>query len=403
MATSDLMRTGKSLARDVAGARAHVAIILIARQASGAEHQTLALARALQSHVRVTVLTCDEFAGLVATDPFLREYTRGLAIIALGPAFPVAPATTASGLLGRILAYPRLQQRLWTVWRQLRPDVVHLVLAPSFFAFAPWFLMRAGRTVITLAGEARYMRHFYGNAKRLAVRWAIARADRLVVCSADELVNLEVVAPGHSTRATVIDNFTDTARYRPAVDPAVSEPHAPVIIYAARLHPEKGARLFVEAMAEVVKRIPTVRALLYGQGEEAEDVERAIATLGLASVIERGFAVDMAPIMARGSIFVSCQLHENLGSSSLLEAMATGLAVVATDVGATRTIVDETIGAVVPPTAEGIASAVVALCLDPARRVACGVEARARVEARYGPAGYVAKLLPVYGDVIPVE
>jgi hypothetical protein len=211
MARSDLMRTGKSLATGVAGARAHVAIILIARQASGAEHQTLALARALQSHVRVTVLTCDEFAGLVATDPFLREYTRGLAIIALGPAFPVAPATTASGLLGRILAYPRLQQRLWTVWRQLRPDVVHLVLAPSFFAFAPWFLMRAGRTVITLAGEARYMRHFYGTAKRLAVLWAIARADRLVVCSADELVNLEVVAPGHSTRATVIDNFTDTA------------------------------------------------------------------------------------------------------------------------------------------------------------------------------------------------
>jgi len=35
--------------------------------------------------------------------------------------------------------------------------------------------------------------------------------------------------------------------------------------------------------------------------------------------------------------------------------------------------------------------------------VACGVEARARVEARYGPEGYVAKLLPVYGDVIPVE
>ncbi|NDG99091.1 MAG: glycosyltransferase [Proteobacteria bacterium] len=100
---------------------------------------------------------------------------------------------------------------------------------------------------------------------------------------------------------------------------------------------------------------------------------------------------------------MSCQLHENLGSSSLLEAMATGLAVVATDVGATRTIVDETIGAVVPPTAKGIASAVVALCLDPARRVACGVEARARVEARYGPEGYVAKLLPVYGHVIPVK
>lgn len=244
------------------------------------------------------------------------------------------------------------------------------------------------------------MRHFYGTAKRLAVRWAIARANRLVVCSADEMVNLEVVAPGHATRATVIDNFTDTARYRPALDPKTTVSGVPVIIFAARLHPEKGARLFVEAMSEVVKRVPTVRALLYGQGEEAGAVERAIASHGLSGVIERGFTVDMAPIMAAGSIFVSCQLHENLGSSSLLEAMASGLAVVATDVGATRTIVDQTIGAVVPATPEGIASAVVALCLDSARRIACGAAARARVEARYGPETYVAKLLPVYEQAI---
>ncbi|MCX5986012.1 MAG: hypothetical protein NTX54_05810, partial [Chloroflexi bacterium] len=79
------------------------------------------------------------------------------------------------------------------------------------------------------------------------------------------------------------------------------------------------------------------------------------------------------------------------------------LAVVATDVGATRTIVDETIGAMVPATSEGIASAVVSLCLDPARRVACGVAARARVEARYGPETYVAKLPPGYEEAIRGE
>ena len=70
--------------------------------------------------------------------------------------------------------------------------------------------------VLTLAGEMRYVRHFYGAAKRLAVRYAVARADALVVCSADEMLNLAAVAPRAVSRAVLLDNFTDVARFAPA-------------------------------------------------------------------------------------------------------------------------------------------------------------------------------------------
>ena len=60
---------------------AHVAIILLAPFASGAEHQTLALCRYLGARCRVTLLTNDEFAGLLAADTFLREYSAGLDVV----------------------------------------------------------------------------------------------------------------------------------------------------------------------------------------------------------------------------------------------------------------------------------------------------------------------------------
>lgn len=380
--------------------RRRVAILMIARHASGAEHQTLALARAL-SHVHdICLLTSDEFASVVEGDPFLRGYAAPVSVVPLGPAFPVAAATTLRGLVERVVAYPFLQTRLRDALRTFRPDVTHLVLSPSFFAYAPWFVPAArGRwrrapTVVTLAGEARYARHYYGSFKHMAVRWAARRATALVACSADEAANLRALSPQDAARATVIDNFTDVERFRPG--PARER----LVVFAARLHPEKGALHFIKAMAIVHRQAPDVRIALYGRGEEEAEVNAAIAAEGLAGVVERGFVADMAPVFARAAIFVSCQIHENLGSSSLLEAMASGAAIVATDVGSTHQIVDDAVGARVAPTAPSIADAVLALLGDPARRDACGESARRRVVDRYSIDPYLARLLPVYEAAI---
>ena len=235
---------------------------MLARHVSGAEHQTLALARYLGLERRVTLLANDELAGLLAGDPFLRRYSAGLAVQRLGPAFPEQPARSLRGALSRGRLYLRLQQALGRALRALRPDVVHLVLAPTFFAYAPHFRRLPYPVVITLAGEMRYVRHFYGAGKRLAVRHAAARADALVVCSADELVNLAAVAPRAVSRATLIDNFTDVARFAPAAQ------KEPLVAFAARLHPEKGALLFVEAAARVRATHPAARFALMGRGEE---------------------------------------------------------------------------------------------------------------------------------------
>lgn len=390
-----------ALPRQVPGSgRRRIAILLIAKAASGAEQQTLALARALQDYAEIMLLTSDEFGAVIQADPFLRSYCTGLSIETLGPAFPERSAATITGLIARVFAYPRLQWRLRQSLKRFHPDLVHLILVPSFFAFAPWLLLgeRPGRrrtaTVVTLAGEARYVRYFYGWAKRLAVRWAMARATALIACSADELTNVRVIAPHVASRVRVIDNFTDTDRFHPG--PARER----LVLFAARLHPEKGALLFVEAMVIVHRAVPDARILLFGQGEDATRVGAYIAQVGLGQVVERGFTADMAPIFARSAIFVSCQTHENLGSSSLLEAMASGAAIVATDVGSTRQIVDDRVGACVAPTATAIAAAVITLLTDDVRRNACGEVARSRVVASYSGGPYLRKLVPIYDAVV---
>ena len=368
----------------------HVVLIMLARHVSGAEHQTLALSRYLGRERRVTLLANDELATLLTDDPFLRRYTEGLAVQRLGPAFPEQPARSARGALARGRLYLRLQAALGRALRALRPDLVHLVLAPTFFAYAPFFRRLPYPVVITLAGEMRYVRHFYGAAKRLAVRHAAARADALVVCSADELINLAAVAPRAVSRATLIDNFTDVARFAPAAQ------KEPLVAFAARLHPEKGALLFVEAVARVRASHPGARFALMGRGEEDAAVAERLAALALQGVVQRDYATDLAPLFARASVFVSCQRHENLGSSSLLEAMASGDAVVATDVGQTWRIVDGHVGRRVAPEPEALAGAIGELLDDPAATARLGAAARARVLAGYGPGPYVARLLDVY-------
>ncbi|HEX2033759.1 MAG TPA: glycosyltransferase family 4 protein [Chloroflexota bacterium] len=367
-----------------------MAILLLAPFVSGAEQQTLALCRYLASRCRVTLLTNDELAHLLATDDFFRQYTAELKIQRLGPAFPPFPARSVRGAAQRLQRYPRLQLGIWRALRRLRPTLVHLILTPSFFAYAPLFHLLPFPVVLTLSGEMRYVRHFYGPAKRAAVRYAVARADALVVCSADEMANLTAVSPAATGRAVIVDNFTDVARFTPA---GVKEP---LVTFAARLHPEKGALLFLDAVARVRATHPHARFALMGRGELEPEVSRRLQSLQLTEVVQRGFTTDLAPCFARSSIFVSCQQYENLGSSSLLEAMACENAIVATDVGQTWRIVDDAVGYRVPPRPEAVADGISALLSDPPETARRGRAARRRVLDRYRPDVYVERLLEVY-------
>ncbi len=395
----------------------HVALLFLAPYLSGAEHQTLALAQHLSRRCRVSLLVADETAAVIRRERWLRRSLAAVSLVSLGPAFAPLP------LHRRLLAFTRLQSQTLRYLRDTQPQVVHLLLLPTFWLYAPLFYNLRFPTVVTMAGELRYARlRFYSRVRRAILRHATWHADAIIACSNDERLALRRMGWDRGAYVVTLDNFTDPERFRPlpavgnnaacihkppetgGADRGLSVTQAgaskePLVTWAGRLHYEKNPELFVEAAALIHQYCPGARLALYGQGELEHRVQELIARHRLNSALNLAHIADISGALARSAVFVSCQRFENLGSSSLLEAMACENAIVATDVGHTREIVDETIGELVPPTPRDVARGVVGLLTNPPRCQEAGRRARERVLARYSPEKYVQRLLEVYATV----
>ena len=386
----------------------HVALLFLAPYLSGAEHQTLALAQHLSRRCRVSLLVADETAAVIRRERWLRRSLAAVSLVSLGPAFAPLP------LHRRLLAFTRLQSRTLRYLRDTQPQVVHLLLLPTFWLYAPLFYNLRFPTVVTMAGELRYARlRFYSRVRRAILRHATWHADAIIACSNDERLALRRMDWDRGAHVVTLDNFTDPERFRPlpaagrgargrgaaSKGPGSDASKGPLVTWAGRLHYEKNPELFVEAAALIHQYCPGVRLALYGQGELEHRVQALVARHRLNSALHLAHTADISGALARSAVFVSCQRFENLGSSSLLEAMACENAIVATDVGHTQEIVDETIGELVPPTPRDVARGVVGLLTNPPRCREAGRRARERVLARYSPEKYVQRLLEVYATV----
>ena len=149
-------------------------------------------------------------------------------------------------------------------------------------------------------------------------------------------------------------------------------------ILVARMHRQKQPELFVEAVRLAAEREPAVCGVIVGTGPEASRVEAAAARTGgtVRMLGERSDAVDL--LAAADAVCLS-SFAEGL-PMVLLEAMALGRPVVATDVGGTRdAVVSGATGLLVPSgDVQGLASALVRLAGDASLRESLGRGARER-------------------------
>ncbi|RDV84490.1 glycosyltransferase [Ammonifex thiophilus] len=125
---------------------------------------------------------------------------------------------------------------------------------------------------------------------------------------------------------------------------------APLVATVGRLHPVKGHRYFLEAAAEVGRRLPHARFAVIGTGPEAEELRELAQRLGLADrVIFTGFLPEVSSCYPEFDLLVLASLMEGFGLV-VLEALARGVPVVATRVGGVPEVVREgETGLLVPP------------------------------------------------------
>lgn len=164
-------------------------------------------------------------------------------------------------------------------------------------------------------------------------------------------------------------------------------PGDPLVVSLGRLHEQKRFDLMLEGFAKVRERVPAARLAVAGTGTLLPELEAKRRALGLDDAVRfAGFRSDTAAVIAAGDLFALSSDDEGL-PHVILEAMAAGKAVVATDVGSVRDLVEDRVtGRVVPRRDPGAwAEAVADLLVDGERRRAMGEAALARVRERYPP------------------
>lgn len=247
-----------------------------------------------------------------------------------------------------------------------------LVFSPSedglalLLGFAVARLTGRNFAVMAQASLENSLREWVPPRLRAPTRWVISRAD-LVVCISEGLVP-EVVATGlPPSRTAIVPVGIDVDRIIAAGAAAASGFEPPFIVAVGRLTPAKGFDVLIDAFARVRDRLPGHRLLIIGEGLEREHLEARIAELGLGDrVVLAGHMDNPHPTMRRADLFVLSSRSEGM-PLVLLEAMAHGLPIIATDCGSgTRDLLENgRCGRIVPrEDAQALAEAMAAHIAD---------------------------------------
>jgi polysaccharide biosynthesis protein PelF len=237
----------------------------------------------------------------------------------------------------------------------------------------------------------RYISYHPGTLSQPA-RAIILRFFRLLVECAYE--NADIVAPGSAYNSLwEMAHGTPSGRIRPAcngVDPdafpvATEDPDVPTLAWIGRVDPLKDVETLLRAFAEVRAAIPNARLRLFGPTSKGREdymlsCVNLIDELGLVGAATfEGRVGSVVEAYHAGHVVVLTSISEGL-PYTVLEAMASGRPVVATDVGGVGEAVGDA-GILVPPrNPSAVAAACVRLLNDADERRALGEAARDRVE-----------------------
>jgi glycosyltransferase involved in cell wall biosynthesis len=212
-------------------------------------------------------------------------------------------------------------------------------------------------------------------------------------------------------RITVIHRGRDEERLgRPSPDRRAAaraklglEDDDEVLVHLGRQEFPKGHVHLLAAVDRLASTRPSLTLLAAGRrGGSSADVAAAHAHMRHGDRVRfLGHREDAPDVLAAGDVFVLPSLWEGLGCS-LLEAMALGLPIVASDIPAVREVVDEGHNAVLvaPGDAIGLASAIDELLEDRERRTAFGERSRRIFEDRFTLSPQVEQIVRLYDQVV---
>lgn len=248
---------------------------------------------------------------------------------------------------------PRALFRFCGTLRRLRPQIVHSYM---FHANLLARIARITTSIHTLISSARNFNEG-GRLRELAYRFTDPLADittQVSEAAKQRYIQVGAVPP---SKIVYIPNGVDTSRFQP--NPTVRKVVRESLGYSdeifvwltvGRLEPQKNHRELIQAFREVVSEYPHARLLIVGQGPLHPVLEQQIAALGLCTHVRLlGIRRDIPVLLNAADAFVLPSLWEGM-SNALLEAAATALPIVATNIsGNPEVVLDGVSGYLVPP------------------------------------------------------
>jgi glycosyltransferase involved in cell wall biosynthesis len=285
---------------------------------------------------------------------------------------------------------------------KIKPDIVHAheLLSPSDLSILASKWLKIPMVVKVLRGG--WMGDVYKLNHRKLGRLRLKRlkkfTDAFVYIS--EEIKAELMAVGiNEENCDFIPNGVDTTFYKPVEKELVnglrSRLHLPdgfLALYSGRLASEKGLHWLLTVWKEFTQKVEA-SLVIVGSGEE-EDRLRSCST---GSVIFTGRVTEPLSYYQASDVFILPSKTEGL-SNSMLEAMASGLPVIAANVGAAPEVISQKISGVLiaPDNSNELLKALYALAADREARQMMGIEGMKSIQKKYPLDNTVNSLITLY-------
>jgi glycosyltransferase involved in cell wall biosynthesis len=293
--------------------------------------------------------------------------------------------------------------------RDFRPDIVHTHLAKA--GTVGRLAARAvGARAVVHTYHGTVFEAYFGTLKSrafVAIERALAHlSTRLVAITPSQRRDLLRLGIGDERKVVEIPLGLELAQFTLPLDPGEARqrlglpPADPIVAIVARLVPVKNIGLFLRAVAQMPE---PAFGVIVGDGEARRLLESECLALGLNERVRfLGWQRDVRAVYAAADVVALTSLNEG-SPVSVLEAMASGRAVVSTDVGGVPdVIVDGVSGRLVPSgDAPALAAAIGGLLRDPDRRARLGAAARKAVYPHYDVSRLLADITRLYDELVP--
>lgn len=277
--------------------------------------------------------------------------------------------------------------------RRRRPHVVHAFLYDAYVLAAP--LARMTGTPAVVAGRRALSQYKAGRTAVHRLEAASSRSVDLFVANSQAVAADVVTIEGLDPRRVVVIPNALSASPHVIGPPPVNDP--PIVLCVANLWSYKGHADLLAATALLVERGVPLRLRLVGDGPDRAMLERAVAAENLPVEL-LGSRRDVDELLRSSDVFVLPSHMEGM-SNALMEAVAAGVPVVATDVGANAEVVGRA-GLLCPPhRPHALAAQLERVLLDRALRRDLAEAGRARA-TRWSTQALVDRHLEEYGKVL---